>query len=343
MPRSYFRTLLVKNFQGHAKLRIDFDRGITSIVGQTDAGKSAALRALRWVCTNTPAGGGFIRHHTTGVTVRLDLTADGVEHTIIRKRSADGTVNTYSLDGEEFRSFNRDVPEPIRLLLNTGPVCWQLQHDAPFWFGESASEVSRQLNAIVDLGIIDRTLTNTARAITTARTQLDVAEAVLAREKVNADATAWAVEAEAGVLSVEAAENAFATGRDRAAQVAGAVAGVRTCGLAVQRNADAARRGLAMAKAHDMATAKCAEATTLEKTMRKVSMATVAESLPVPDFTNVARHFERAGVIAARTGSLLRAIERVVCKEKLVCERKKSMERAGAALPKACPTCGRSL
>lgn len=145
-------SLSLQNFQAHRRLRVEFGPGINTIVGRSDVGKSAIIRALRWAATNQPGGDQFVTTGTKGTTVTLHV--DG--HVIKRKRG--GSVNSYHLDGEEYKSFGRGVPGPVVTVLNMGGVCWQGQHDAPFWFSETGGEVARKLNSVVNLAIIDTTL-----------------------------------------------------------------------------------------------------------------------------------------------------------------------------------------
>lgn len=177
--------LLVQNFQAHQRLRVDFDQRITTLVGSTDKGKSAIIRALRWVLTNQPAGDAFVRHGTKGALVQA--VVDG--HKIKRRRGT--SINAYELDGKELKAFGRGVPDVVERLANMPRICWQLQHDSAYWFGDSAGEVSRQLNQIVNLGIIDDTLTNVGRKYNAARAKVEAAEETLTEAKEAHDALSW--------------------------------------------------------------------------------------------------------------------------------------------------------
>ena len=148
------RKLVIQNFQAHEKLVIDFDAHVTTIIGPSDVGKSAVIRALRWLATNRPSGEEFIRSGTSLCTVKLYVD----KHVIIRERGK--TVNRYVLDDVEFKAFGTEPPAEVLKVLNLSPINFQGQHDAPFWFTESPPEISRQLNQIVNLSIIDQTLAN---------------------------------------------------------------------------------------------------------------------------------------------------------------------------------------
>ena len=156
--------LILKNFQKHKALTLKLDPHVTTIVGPSDSGKSAIIRALRWATLNQPRGDSFIRDGagSTRVTVRID------ENKITR---AKGKKNTYKLNGKTFYAFGAVVPDEISQALNLGELNFQGQHDAPFWFSASAGQVSRELNQIVDLGVIDTTLSNLAGALRKARVE----------------------------------------------------------------------------------------------------------------------------------------------------------------------------
>lgn len=164
-----FQLLRVKNFQAHAQRKLDLAHPIVVIVGCSDSGKSAIIRALRWVCRNVPNGDSFIREGAKNATASLSFD-DGRE--VVRKRGAGG--NLYFVDGTELKSFGVQPPDSVVSALKVADINFQGQHDSPYWFGESNGEVSRQLNAIVNLGIIDETLGYAAGVVRNNRTRLEL-------------------------------------------------------------------------------------------------------------------------------------------------------------------------
>ncbi len=162
-------SLLIRNFQIHKTMRIEFDPLVTMIVGDNDRGKSALLRALRWCCLNVPSGDSFRRHGSkfTKAVLKVD------EHTITRKK---GTANEYRLDGEEFRAFGSDPPAPISALLNIDEASFARQHSSAYWFSDTPGQVGKALNRIINLDLIDRSLANVASALRKARATKEVSE-----------------------------------------------------------------------------------------------------------------------------------------------------------------------
>lgn len=146
------KELRIQNFQKHKKLKIPLDDKITTIIGPSDTGKSSILRAIRWVMYNKPTGSNFIKKDSE--FAKVSLLAE--ENIITRKRSKKD--NLYTLNDNSFAAFGNDVPEIISKTLNISDLNFQNQHEAPFWFNLSSGEVSRQLNSIINLGIIDSTL-----------------------------------------------------------------------------------------------------------------------------------------------------------------------------------------
>lgn len=143
------KRLRLKNFQKHSNLDIVFDPKITCILGPSDSGKSSIIRALRWIFLNKPNGDSFVKHGQKEAKVRVKVD----KHTITRIK---GKENLYLLDDQKFSSFGTTVPEPIQKITAIEDHNFQCQYDSPFWFSETSGEISRQLNSIVNLEIIDK-------------------------------------------------------------------------------------------------------------------------------------------------------------------------------------------
>jgi len=188
--------LRIKNFQKHKKIDVEFSPGVTSIVGPSDSGKSALIRAIRWALFNKPNGKEFIRDGEKKCSVRIEC--DGRKITRIR-----GKENEYQLDGEVFRAFGNDVPEAIQDIAQIGPINFQGQHDPPFWLADSAGQVSRNLNQIVNLGIIDSALSHTASTLKKAKWNTENAKERFKKAKDQSKALKWTEEANLGLASLE--------------------------------------------------------------------------------------------------------------------------------------------
>lgn len=193
-------------FQAHTRTVLHTGHPVTSITGPTDIGKSSIIRAIRWVATNRPGGAEFINWEADEATV--GLTVDGV--VVARRR---GATNEYRLAKETFASFGTGVPDPVALHLNIDENNFQGQHDAPFWFSLPPGEVSRRINQIINLEIIDKSLAHLNQAHRTSTATVGVCEkrlAALAAAQAGIDAGLAAAtvfagleEARAGLLEQE--------------------------------------------------------------------------------------------------------------------------------------------
>lgn len=180
--------ILLRDFQAHDIKRISFDDRVTTITGPSDAGKSSILRAIRWAAQNVPQGEGFIRAGEEESEVTIWANGAVVQRTR-------GKNNTYELNGDEFVAFGTGVPQPVSDALSIGDVNFQDQHDGPFWLCLSAGEVSRQLNALVDLDIIDRALQNIGKEVRRAGAAVDVCESMVKEAEEKRANLAWVEEA----------------------------------------------------------------------------------------------------------------------------------------------------
>ncbi|QDP54812.1 MAG: putative exonuclease subunit 2 [Prokaryotic dsDNA virus sp.] len=167
------KSIKLKNFQAHEELRIVFDKHVTTIRGHTDRGKSSVLRALQWACLNNLTGHSFVRDGADVAEVVLRVTGN---HEIIRGRGRGSRANSYSLDEKVYHAFGSKVPQDIQTALALSPINFQSQHDPPFLFSLNPGEVSRQLNSVVDLSIMDRTMQRAAGFVHSTSSELRVYE-----------------------------------------------------------------------------------------------------------------------------------------------------------------------
>lgn len=158
------KSLKLINFQSHKESQINFDEGLTVILGQTDQGKSSIIRALKWVLYNEPRGTDFITAGCRLCRVILEMESGSI---IIRER--DGQRNRYILiqNGEEhiFEGFGNSVPLEIirahgipKIHIDrdaTSAVNLAEQLEAPFLIAESGSNRAKALGRLVGIHIID--------------------------------------------------------------------------------------------------------------------------------------------------------------------------------------------
>jgi exonuclease SbcC len=168
-----FRRMVIENFQSHKRTEIDLTDGLNVFVGPSDSGKSAILRALRWLLYNQPRGSDFIRAGSDRCRVTLTLS-DGV--TIVRERSP--SLNRYHLidpDGNEqvFEGFGGTVPQEVIAAHGMHPLKmdtdWSLpaqfgtQLEGPFLLSETGGVKAKSIGRVSGAHLIDLALQSTAK------------------------------------------------------------------------------------------------------------------------------------------------------------------------------------
>ncbi len=197
--------LHLKDFQCHESLGIKFDPKVTCLIGPSDVGKSAVLRAIRWVAFNRPLGDACVREGTERSTVKL--LVDGQT---IRRRRGKG-INSYELDKKKYGAFGNSVPESIDNLLNLSDANVQGQHDPSFWFSLSPAEVARQLNQVVDLDVMDAVVARVASRVRLVGVERDVVTKRLREAQGELEELSYVPEVEKAVEKLEALEESCIT------------------------------------------------------------------------------------------------------------------------------------
>lgn len=142
------------NFESHVNTTIDFTSGITILTGNSSQGKSGIFRALRFVLLNQSEGEDSINYDAKECSVEIIYNGHSIKR--VRNRTS---KNEYWLDGELFKAFGQGVPEDIMKVLNLNPINFEWQFDKrPFLLAETGGYIATKLNEIVDLKLIDSSL-----------------------------------------------------------------------------------------------------------------------------------------------------------------------------------------
>lgn len=167
----------VTNFQSHKKTRVDFsDKGLNAITGASDSGKSAIIRALRWVFYNEPKGADFIRHGASRTTVTVGFT-DGSSITRSRTKSSSGEYIVRDTNGKEteFKGFGNNIPIDIanthqmpKVELSTGierAINFSNQLDSHFLLSESPAVRANTIGRLTGVHIVDAAIKEKGKEI----------------------------------------------------------------------------------------------------------------------------------------------------------------------------------
>jgi len=147
------KSVSIQNFQSHAKTELDFHEGVNVIVGTTDGGKTAIIRALRWLIWNRPSGDALRSRWGGATNVQLE-TEEGV---ITRSKDK---IDKYTLrlkgqEDIEFKAIGTSVPAEIQGVLNISEINLQNQHDATFLLSDTPGAVATHFNKVARLDRID--------------------------------------------------------------------------------------------------------------------------------------------------------------------------------------------
>jgi exonuclease SbcC len=144
------KSLSIKNFQSWKETQFDFHPGVNVIIGFSDAGKSAIIRALRWLIWNRPLGSEF-QSNWGGETVVDLTTTEGI--TISRSQDKNGNEKTYILSTlyKPLKAFGTDVPKEISDALNINDINLHQQQDSFFLLKDTSGDVATHFNQIANL------------------------------------------------------------------------------------------------------------------------------------------------------------------------------------------------
>lgn len=329
------KRIRIKNFQAHRSLTLDLDESITTIVGPSDAGKSAVLRALRWVCFNKPDGDGFITDGQQTAKVQVEFENDR----IIRTRGK--ADNSYSLNRKKLVAFGRGgVPDLVSRVLNIDDTNFQLQHDAPFWFALSPGEVSRQINTIVDLGVIDSALASVQSQLRETAAQAKGAASTLACTKLEASALDFVPEMvqdyqrfealEASVAEIGAKRERFATLLGRVDQL------TRQQSIAAQAKQEAS----VLLKRSRQVQTVVRDQTALATLVSRVREALTIIDQGCPDMGAITVIADGWSTTSQNLNELGRLMQRITTTQDQLCQKQNELQNVATRLPSKCPTCG---
>jgi len=160
------KSLLLQHFQSHRKTSLQFVPGVNSIIGSSNSGKTAILRALYWAVYNRPGGISYISHWNRdnkdkpikSTLVRVTNDNNVIERRKGKLKGEEKEFNGYIVNENILEAIGQDVPDEVSRLFNLDSVNIQKQMDAPFLLSESAGEVARFFNSTIRLDLIDRIL-----------------------------------------------------------------------------------------------------------------------------------------------------------------------------------------
>lgn len=156
-------SLEIKNIQSHKDSKLEFSPGINALVGTSNNGKSAILRALNWAIYNRPLGTEILlsnwAYDKNGKqNDEMYVKIKKGNSVLIRRKTK--SENEYILNDERMEAIKTDVPESVKNFFSLSETNIQRQLDSPFLLSLSSGKIAEYFNKIVRLDIIDKVLTN---------------------------------------------------------------------------------------------------------------------------------------------------------------------------------------
>lgn len=170
----------IQGYQSHVDSRLNLAPGLNVITGPSDAGKTAVIRAVRWVAFNEPAGEAFLNESVGEATVQLELSS-GVSVTK-RRRKGKTSYELSTLD-EPFEK--AEVPEEVQLALGImkqgfgdfeTALNFSFQLEAPFLISETASAGAKVLGKLAGTEVVDMATKSVAKDTYQARQEKAAAD-----------------------------------------------------------------------------------------------------------------------------------------------------------------------
>jgi DNA repair exonuclease SbcCD ATPase subunit len=333
------KSLELKNFQRHKYYKLEFDR-VTTIIGPSDSGKSAIIRALRFVAFNRPNNKRIIKHGASCASVRLHVAGKS----ILRKRGNRRT-NLYRIDSKTFRAIGSKVPDAIASILNLSEVNFQKQLDLHFWFADTPGQVSKALNQIVNLGKIDTSLAYVANLQRKTKAKIEVLQDSIADLKSEKSQLDWVPRFLSDLSALSAIFADMASNGPRIALLASCAESMANSLSARARAANAIIGASNAVQIGSRAIDIQNRRMKLKRLVSDLSHAIKLTNLPIPDLNDLNKQRIKADAIADKNLGLFNLIQEIREANKNLCEAKASLEVEARQLEKVtkgkCPTCGK--
>jgi DNA repair protein SbcC/Rad50 len=159
------KNIRIQNIQSHDDSYLEFDPGVNIIIGNTDSGKSAIIRALRWVIWNRPSGDSLRSRWGGKSSVEIETETGSVTRS--KDKKDEYLVNIAGQTPLSLSAFGTSVPEEINQVLNINEINLQEQLDNHFLLGKgwTPGSVAAHFNKAANISKIDSATSNVNKKI----------------------------------------------------------------------------------------------------------------------------------------------------------------------------------
>lgn len=145
------RQIRLTNFQAHRSLTLTLTPGLNVVIGPSDTGKSAIIRALRFTALHESATG-LTTHGETDLQVGILTPLGGVV------RFKNSKEYGYKVGQEKFLACAKQQPKAVSDRLMLTVVNFQGQMDSVFLLALTGGQLAKEINKIVALEDIDKSI-----------------------------------------------------------------------------------------------------------------------------------------------------------------------------------------
>ena len=159
----YIKRIRLKNFQSYKDEEIFLNPGLNILLGSSDSGKSAIMRAISFVFYNNPRNKTLIHNGETETKVEIEFSDGTIVSRILGERNA----YEYTLPDGSSGSVDRidkSIPEEIQKMLGNPPsddfngfICYADQFSKMFLVDLSPTDLPRSLSNLAGIEILEET------------------------------------------------------------------------------------------------------------------------------------------------------------------------------------------
>lgn len=148
MDNNTLERITLKDFQSLANVDVELGQ-FTAIIGPSNTGKSALVRAIRAMAYNAPAPG-LVREGKSKFIAKAKFSNAAIL-TLTKGKS----VSEFDIDGRTWaKSGSTSVPAEVAQLWQIADFAITSQHDAPFLLAEPASAVAKTLGELTNAAML---------------------------------------------------------------------------------------------------------------------------------------------------------------------------------------------
>ena len=144
-------------FQSHQHTVLEMVPGLNVLVGETNSGKTAVLRAIEWVVRNRPLKpqNELLSRKSDECVVEITTSRGSVRREWSKKFNGYVLTDTQGKKAT-YRDLRGDVPPEVRMILDLGDINIQDQWSPVFLFDLSPGQVSRYVSDLLGFDPLDQ-------------------------------------------------------------------------------------------------------------------------------------------------------------------------------------------